>query len=390
MGVRRKRSIETLAAQAGVGADKAYGAVSVPIYLTAIYRYRAFGKNLGFDYSRSENPTRQAAERALAELEGGTRAVAFASGMAAVSAVMTLFSAGDRILCSDDLYGGTYRLFEKLLRPYGLSFDYVDMGDPALVARKIGKKTKAVFIESPTNPLMKIADIRGVARVARERGVLSIVDNTFMSPVLQRPLALGADIVVHSATKFLGGHNDLIGGAAIVADPELGEKLHFAQKAVGAVLSPFDAWLLLRGIKTLAVRVDRAQRNAEVVAAFLAAHPGVRKVFYPGLPGHRRRELHLSQALGPGAIISFELARESGVPRFLSALSTVLLAESLGGVETLVTHPATMTHADIPAAEQAAVGLTPALVRLSLGIENPDDIVADLAQALRQVRRAGR
>lgn len=389
MGRRRDRSIETLAAQAGVGADRAYGAVSVPIYTTAIYRYPRFGKNLGFDYSRSENPTRQAAERALAELEGGTRAVAFSSGMAAVSAVMTLLRAGDRVLCSDDLYGGTYRLFEKLLRPYGLAFDYADMGDAAAVARKIGRRTKAVFIETPTNPLMKIADIRGVARAARERGVLSIVDNTFMSPVLQRPLALGADIVVHSATKFLGGHNDLIGGAAIAADPELGEKLHFAQKAVGAVPSPFDAWLLLRGIKTLAVRVERAQRNAEVVAAFLAGHPAVRTVFYPGLPGHRRRELHLSQAAGPGAVISFELAREAEVPRFLSGLGTVLLAESLGGVETLATHPATMTHADIPAAEQAAVGLTPALVRLSVGIENADDLVADIARALRKARRRG-
>ncbi|MGE5663374.1 MAG: trans-sulfuration enzyme family protein [Deltaproteobacteria bacterium] len=389
MGARRNRSIETLAAQAGVGADKAYGAVSVPIYTTAIYRYRAFGKNQGFDYSRSENPTRQAAERALAELEGGTRAVAFSSGMAAVSAAMTLFASGDHILCSDDLYGGTYRLFEKLLRPCGLAFDYVDMGDPAAVARRIGKRTKALFIETPTNPLMKIADIRGVARVARERGVLSIVDNTFMSPLLQRPLALGADLVVHSATKFLGGHNDLIGGAVIVADPDLGEKMHFAQKAVGAILSPFDAWLLLRGIKTLAVRIERAQRNAEVVAAFLASHPAVRKVFYPGLPGHCRRELHMSQASGPGAVISFELAREPEVPRFLSSLSTILLAESLGGVETLVTHPATMTHSDIPAAEQAAVGLTPALVRLSIGIENADDLVADLAHALRKGRRSG-
>ena len=387
MGAGRNRSIETLAAQAGVGADKAYGAVSVPIYTTAIYRYPAFGKNLGFDYSRSENPTRQAAERALAELEGGARAVAFSSGMAAISAVMTLFRAGDRILCSDDLYGGTYRLFERLLRPCGLAFDYADMGDPAAVARRLGKRTKAVFIETPTNPLMKIADVRGVARAARERGILSIVDNTFMSPILQRPLALGADIVVHSATKFLGGHNDLIGGAAIVADPDLGEKLHFAQKAVGAVLSPFDAWLLLRGIKTLAVRVERAQRNAESVAAFLAAHPAVRKVYYPGLPGHRRGEIHRSQASGPGAVISFELARESEVPRFLSALATVLLAESLGGVESLATHPATMTHAEIPAAEQAAVGLTPALVRLSIGIENADDLVADLAQALRKARR---
>jgi len=323
----------------------------------------------------------------LAELEGGSRAAAFSSGMAAVSAVMTLFASGDHILCSDDLYGGTYRLFEKLLRPYGLSFDYADMGDPASVTKKIGKKTKALFIETPTNPLMKIADIREVARIARDRGILSIVDNTFMSPFLQQPLALGADIVVHSATKFLGGHNDLIGGAVVVSDPVLGEKIHFAQKAVGAVLSPFDAWLLLRGIKTLAVRIARAQQTAEAVAAFLAAHPSVRKVFYPSLPGHARRELHFSQAAGAGAVISFELEREAAVPRFLNALKTVLLAESLGGVETLVTHPSTMTHADIPLKEQAAVGLTPALVRLSIGIENLDDLLTDIGQALRKAKQ---
>ncbi|HZW37536.1 MAG TPA: PLP-dependent aspartate aminotransferase family protein [Candidatus Deferrimicrobiaceae bacterium] len=385
--MKRKRSVETLAAQAGVGADKTYGAVSAPIYTTAIYRYDAFGRHRGFDYSRSENPTRQAAEKVLADLEGGARAAAFASGMAAISAVMTLFAAGDHVLCSDDLYGGTYRLFEKALRPYGLSFDYADMGDPAVVARKVGKKTKALFIETPTNPLMKIADLREAARIAGDRGILCIVDNTFMSPVLQQPLALGADIVVHSATKFLGGHNDLIGGAVIVSDPAIGERIHFAQKAVGAVLSPFDAWLLLRGIKTIAVRVARAQQNAEAVAAFLVEHPFVRKVFYPSLPGHPRRELHFSQASGPGAVISFELEREKAVPRFLNALKTVLLAESLGGVETLVTHPSSMTHADIPLEEQAAVGLTPALVRLSVGIENADDLLADIAQALRKAKR---
>ena len=369
-----------------MGADRAFGSISVPIYATAIYRYEAFGRHRGFDYSRSENPTRQAAEKAIADLEGGKKAVAFSSGMAAISAVMTLFRSGDRILCSDDLYGGTYRLFEQILKPYGMAFDYVDMGNPGKVAKRIGKKTRAVFVETPTNPLMKIADIREVARIARNKGVLSVVDNTFMSPLLQRPLALGADVVVHSATKFLGGHNDLIGGAVVTIDPDLGERMHFAQKAVGAVLSPFDSWLLLRGIKTLAVRVPRAQQSAEVIAAYLAAHPYVRKVFYPGLPGHTRRDLHFSQADGPGAIISFELARESAVPAFLNALKTVLLAESLGGVESLITHPSTMTHADIPLEEQAAVGLTPSLVRLSVGIENPDDLVADLMQALRKAK----
>lgn len=365
-------------------ADRSYGSVSVPIHATAIYRYKKFGTHRGFDYSRSENPTRLAAEKAVADLEGGARAVAFSSGMAAISAAMTLFRSGDHILCSDDLYGGTYRLFEAVLKGYGLEFDYVDMGDPPAVARRLRRKTRAVFIETPTNPLMKIADLRGVAQIARERGVLSIVDNTFMSPFLQRPLGLGADMVIHSATKYLGGHNDLIGGAAVTADADLGERMHFAQKAAGAVLSPFDAWLLLRGIKTLAVRVSRAQRSAEEIAAFLVAHPLVRKVYYPGLAGHPRRAMHAAQAEGPGAIISFELARESAVPLFLNSLKTVLLAESLGGVESLVTHPSSMTHADIPLEEQAAVGLTPSLVRLSVGIEHVDDLVSDIAQALRK------
>jgi cystathionine beta-lyase/cystathionine gamma-synthase len=377
-----RRSIETVAAQAGVGADKAYGAVSVPIYPAAIYRYEKFGVHKGYDYSRAENPTRHAAEEAVAQLEGGKRAVLYSSGMAAISAVTTLFRAGDHILCSDDLYGGTYRLFEQLLRPYGLTFDYADMGDPKAVARKVGKRTKALFVETPTNPLMKIADLRGVAKVARERGILSIVDNTFMSPLLQRPLELGIDVVVHSATKFLGGHNDVIGGAAITSDPAVGEKLAFAQKAVGAVPSPFDCWLLLRGIKTLAVRVARAQENAGRIAAFLAAHPRVKRVYYPGLPGHPRRDLHFSQASGAGSVISFDLDDEKRIPGFLSGLETVLLAESLGGVESLVTHPATMTHADIPAEEQAAVGLFPTLVRLSVGIESADDLIADLSRAL--------
>jgi len=382
--VKRKRSFETTAAQAGVGADRAYGAVSVPIYPTAIYRYDAFGKNRGYDYSRAENPTRHAAEEALAALDGGSRAVTFSSGMAAISAVMTLFRAGDHVLCSDDLYGGTYRLFEKILAGYGLRFDYVDMGDPAAIRRKVGRRTRALFIETPTNPMMKIADLRGAAAVAKQAGILSIVDNTFLSPALQRPLSLGIDVVVHSATKFLGGHNDLVGGVVVVSDPSLAERMLFAQKAVGAVLSPWDAWLLLRGIKTLPLRVRRAQESAMVLARFLSSHPFVRKVFYPGLPGHPRAVLHASQADGPGSIVSFELARERAVPRFLSSLSTVLLAESLGGVESLITHPATMTHSDIPPEEQAEVGLTPSLVRLSVGVEGVDDLAEDLAQALRK------
>jgi cystathionine gamma-synthase len=296
--MKRDRKLETIIAQAGVGADKAYGAVSAPIYTAAIYRYDGFGRNRGFDYSRGENPTRQAAEKALAELEGGVRAVAFASGMAAISALMTLFRTGDHILCSDDLYGGTYRLFEKLLRPYGISFDYVDMGNPAAVTKKIGGKTKALFVETPTNPLMKIADLKETARIGRAKGVLTVVDNTFMSPLIQRPLELGIDVVVHSTTKFLGGHNDLIGGAVVTTNPAVAEKVAFAQKAIGAVPSPFDCWLLLRGIKTLAVRATRAQESAGALVEFLSTHPAVGKIYYPGLPDHPRRELHFSQASG--------------------------------------------------------------------------------------------
>jgi len=380
----RNRSFETKAAQAGVGADRAYGAVSVPIYPTAIYRYDSFGKNRGYDYSRGENPTRDAAEKALAALEGGTRAVAFSSGMAAISAVFTLFHSGDRILCSDDLYGGTYRLFEQILTRYDLRFDYVDMGDPSAIRRKVGRRTRALFIETPTNPMMKVADLRGAASVAREKGILSVVDNTFLSPALQRPLSLGIDVVVHSATKILGGHNDLVGGAVVVGNPGLAEKVAFAQKAVGAILSPWDAWLLLRGIKTLHLRVRRAQENAMILARFLSSHPFVRRVYYAGLPGHPRAELHASQADGPGTIISFELAREQAVGPFLSTLEVVLLAESVGGVESLITHPATMTHTDIPREEQAQVGLTPSLVRLSVGVEHVDDLKQDLSQALRK------
>ena len=383
--MKTDRKLDTIIAQAGVGADKAYGAVSAPIYTAAIFRYDRFGENRGFDYSRGENPTRQAAEKALAELEGGIRAVAFSSGMAAISALMTLFRTGDHILCSDDLYGGTYRLFEQLLRPYGLSFDYVDMGNPAAVTEKIGPNTKALFVETPTNPLMKIADLKETARIGRGKGLLTVVDNTFMSPLLQRPLELGIDVVVHSTTKFLGGHNDLIGGTVVTTNAPVAEKIAFAQKAIGAIPSPFDCWLLLRGIKTLAVRAKRAQETAGILANFLSGHPGVGKIFYPGLPDHPRRELHFSQAAGAGSIISFELKREKAVPAFLSALKTILLAESLGGVESLITHPSTMTHADIPLEEQAAVGLTPALVRLSVGLEDPGDLRDDLSQAFQAI-----
>jgi cystathionine gamma-synthase len=385
---RRPRSAKTAAVQAGVTADRSFGAVSAPIYLSAIYHYEAFGKHGGFDYSRAANPTRDALEEVLAELEEGARAVAFASGMAAVSAALGLFGPGDRILCSDDLYGGTYRLFERVLRPLGLVFDYIDMGDCSRIEAAIRPGTKALFIETPTNPLMKIADLRGAAKVARRHGLLTLVDNTFMSPALQRPLALGADLVIQSATKCLGGHNDLIAGAVIAADAKLAERLLFIQKAVGAVPGAFDCWLLLRGIKTLHVRVARAQETAQMLAQFLAQHPAIARVFYPGLEGHPRRELHLAQADGPGSIISFELRSAAAVPAFLGALRTILLAESLGGVESLITHPSSMTHADIPAKEQAAVGLTPRLVRLSVGIEDADDLRGDLEQALRRAARS--
>ncbi|MHB0871388.1 MAG: trans-sulfuration enzyme family protein, partial [Chloroflexota bacterium] len=296
------RHIDTLLAQAGCSHPDPTGSISVPIYQTALFRHPGLGQSTGFDYSRTANPTRTALEEAIARLEGGERGLAFASGMAAITTLAMLFRSGDHLVVSDDLYGGTYRLFQRVLSPYGLRVSYVDTGDMAAVERAVGPSTRALFVETPTNPMMKVSDLRALATLARERGLLTIVDNTFMTPYLQRPLALGCDLVVHSATKYLGGHNDLVAGLLVARDRELGDRLAGLQNATGAVLGPFDSWLLLRGMKTLAVRLDRQQRNAEEIARWLQGHPQVDRVYYPGLPDHPGGDVHRSQAGGGGGV----------------------------------------------------------------------------------------
>lgn len=318
----------------------------------------------------------------MAQLEGGERGLAFASGMAAITTLALLFGPGDHLVASDDLYGGTYRLFEKILRPHGLSVTYVDTSDLAAVEGALRPSTRAVFIETPTNPTMKISDIRAIAHLARPRGILTVADNTFMSPYLQRPLTLGCDVAIHSATKYLGGHNDLVAGLLVVRDAQLGERLAALQNATGAVLGPQDCWLLLRGMKTLGVRMDRQQYNTVRIARWLLAHPQVERVYYPGLPDHPGSEVHSRQASGPGAMVSFAVRQEGLVEQVLGRVRIIAFAESLGGVESLITFPAVQTHGDVPAELRERLGITNRLLRLSVGIEAAEDLIADLEQAL--------
>jgi cystathionine beta-lyase/cystathionine gamma-synthase len=367
---------ETRAIHTGSEPDPLTGAVIPPIYATSTYRQEAPGVHRGFDYSRADNPTRGRLERALADLEGAKYAVSFASGVAATAAILTLLGPGDHVLSSDDTYGGTYRLFEQIYRKYGLEFDYVDTSDLGNIVLR--ENTKLLWIETPTNPLMKITDIQGVAE--RKGKALLAVDNTFASPYLQRPLELGADLVLHSSTKYLGGHSDLIGGAVMTNDPQLHEQLKFIQKSVGAVPSPFDCFLVHRGIKTLAVRMRAHCENAGRIAEFLSEHPKVERVYYPGLPAHPGHDSAKRQMSDFGGMISFELRGD--VPRFFERLKVFTLAESLGGVESLANHPATMTHASIPAEERLRRGIRDSLIRLSIGIEHPDDLIEDLEWAL--------
>ena len=376
------RHMATMLAQLGNHCDRATGAVSVPVYHAATYSHPALGESTGYDYTRSENPTRAVLENAIASLEGGARGFAFSSGMAAVHAAFCLLAPGDHVIASNDLYGGTYRLFEQLLKPLGMRFTYVDMGDPENVRAALTDRTKAVFIESPTNPTMKIADIAGCARAAKSAGAWTFVDNTFLTPYFQRPIELGADVVLHSATKYLGGHNDVLAGLAVAADENTAERLAFVQNAVGAVLGPQDAWLLLRGMKTLALRMERHQDNAVAVSRFLAVHPSIQRVYYPGLDGHPGKDVQREQATGYGGMVSFEVVDERMVEPLLSAVRVITFAESLGGVESLITFPARQTHADIPREVREAYGVTDRLLRLSVGVEAAEDIIADLAQAL--------
>lgn len=368
----------------GIDGDELTGAVNIPIYQTSTYKQHALGETKGFEYSRTGNPTRDALEKLIAELEGGSRGFAFASGMAATTAVISLFKAGDRVLISDNLYGGTFRVLDKIFSNFNIKYSIINTSEIELVRESIKEDVKAILIETPTNPLMDITDIKKVAKVAREKGILTIVDNTFMTPYLQRPIILGADIVLHSGTKYLGGHSDLVAGLVVVKDETLGEKLHFVQNSTGGVLGPFDSFLLIRGIKTLGVRMDRHNANALEIAQFLKGREEVEKVYYPGLSEHSSHEIHKGQAKGFGGMVSFVIKKEYNHKKFLESLKLITLGESLGGVESLVCHPASMTHAAIPKELREKVGIVDNLVRLSVGIEDVSDIKEDLINGFKE------
>jgi cystathionine gamma-lyase/cystathionine beta-lyase/cystathionine gamma-lyase/homocysteine desulfhydrase len=372
----------TRAIHIGQEPDPETGAVTVPIYATSTYVQEEIGKHKGYEYARVSNPTRTRLEQNLASLEGGVAARVFASGMAAINALCTMYKSGDHVVCGNDLYGGVPRLFNQILAGYGIEFTYVDTSDARNVERAIRKSTRMVYIETPTNPMMTISDIRAISQVCRGKHVDLVVDNTFMSPYFQRPIALGADMVVHSTTKFLNGHSDGLGGVVVCTKPKQAEQLSFVQKAAGAILSPFECWLVLRGVKTLAVRMEQHDRNGRAVADFLVRHKKVKKVFYPGLPDHPQYALAQKQMTGFGAMISFETGSLANANKMLRRVRVCSLGESLGGVETLISHPATMTHAAIGEKGRKTIGITDGMVRISVGIEDVDDIIADLDQAL--------
>ena len=375
---------ETRAIHDGQPSDPRTGAVTVPVYQTSTYEQDGIGKPRGFEYSRSGNPTRQALEEALASLESGKHGLAFASGVAAETAVLQLLKPGDHIVAGDDIYGGTYRLFEKVFKPWGIQTSYAEVTSVAAFEKAITGKTRIIWVETPTNPLLKIADLRKLGSLADKRGVKLVVDNTFASPYFQRPLELGAHVVVHSTTKYLGGHSDVIGGAVITSDEEIHRDIKFYQNAAGAVPGPWDCWLILRGLKTLAVRMREHERNALHLARVLEEHPAVEKVIYPGLPSHPQHELAKKQMSGFGGMISLELnGGFEAVERFVSRLKVFVLAESLGGVESLVCYPPKMTHSSFSPSERRARGIGDNFLRLSVGIEHVDDLEADLVGALK-------
>ena len=374
---------ETKAIHEGQQPDPQTGAAIVPIYMTSTYQQEAIGQHKGYEYSRTGNPTRTALESALAAIENGKFGLAFASGLAATTTVLSLLKSGDHIIAGDDLYGGTYRLLEKVVQNWGIATTYVDVDEIEGFEPAIQSNTKLIWIETPTNPLLKIVDIERIAKVAKKNNLILVVDNTFASPYFQRPLELGADVVVHSTTKYLGGHSDIIGGAAIASNDQLYQQLKFYQNAIGAVPSPFDSWLVLRGIKTLAVRMREHQKNALYLAEFLEKHPKVERIYYPGLPTHAQHDLAKTQMSGFGGMMSLELKGGFGeVERFASRLKLFLLAESLGGVESLLCYPAKMTHGALPEEERLKRGIKDNLVRLSVGIENAEDLKKDLENAL--------
>ena len=376
------RNIESALIHGGIYGDQYTGAVNVPIYQTSTYEQKGLGENTGWEYSRTGNPTRAALEALIAELEGGVAGFAFGSGMAAITAVLSLFRTGDTVLISSNVYGGTFRVLDKIFKNFGIGYSIEDTTNLKALEDRITPDVKAILVESPANPLLTVTDLAAVAEIARKHGILTIVDNTFMTPYLQRPIELGADIVIHSATKYLGGHSDVVAGLAVVNDRAIAERLAFIQNATGGVLGPFDSFLLIRGIKTLGVRLDRHVENAEKAAAHLKTHPAVKKVYYPGLPEAQGYEIQKRQAKNGGAMISFELDEKYDIRKFFSSLKLIALAESLGGIESLVCHPASMTHASIPYEIRQKVGITDGLIRLSIGIENIDDLLADLDQAI--------
>ncbi|ALS77725.1 cystathionine gamma-synthase [Planococcus kocurii] len=367
----------------GIVGDEATGAVSTPIYQVSTYKQEAVGKFKGYEYSRTGNPTRHALEELIADVEFGHAGFAFGSGMAAISSVMMLFSAGDHIVLTDDVYGGTYRVINKVLNRFGLEFTFVDTGNLAEVEAAVKENTKAIFIETPTNPLLKVTDIEAVAAFAKSKNLVTIVDNTFMTPYLQNPIKLGADIVLHSATKYIGGHSDVVAGLVVVNSAELAEEVHFVQNSIGAILGPQDSWLLIRGLKTLGLRMEEANSNAQKIAEFLEGHDAVGKVIYPGLESHPGRELIQKQAAGFGGMISFDVGSKEKAGELLAKLKYFTLAESLGAVESLISVPAQMTHASIPIERRAELGIVEGLVRISVGIEDVEDLIEDLAYALK-------
>jgi cystathionine gamma-lyase/cystathionine beta-lyase/cystathionine gamma-lyase/homocysteine desulfhydrase len=375
----------TTAIHTGSEPDEATGAVTVPIYQTSTYAQDALGKNKGYEYARTQNPTRSAIERNVAALEGGRFGYAFASGMAAIDATLRLVKAGDHVIVSDNTYGGTARLFNRILANYNITFDYVDTSDPLNVEAAIKPNTKMVFIETPTNPVMILTDLKEVSEIAHRAGARVVCDNTFMSPYLQRPLEFGVDIVVHSTTKYLNGHSDGVGGVVVLNDEEDANWIGFVQNSAGAILSPFDSWLVLRGTKTLALRMEQHDKTGRAVAAFLEEHPKVKKVYYPGSASHPQHALARRQQHGFGGMVSFDVGSLENARKVLDSVKLCTLAESLGGVETLISHPATMTHASVDEEKRQRLGITDGLVRISVGIEDTDDIIADLDQALGQI-----
>lgn len=375
----------TTAIHAGNEPDPTTGAVSVPIYQTSTYKQQALGKHTGFEYARTQNPTRFAVERNIAALEGAKFGYAFASGMSAIDAVLRLVKAGDHVIVSDNTYGGTYRLFSRILANYGIEFTYVDTSDAANVEQSFQPNTRMVYLETPTNPVMVVTDLQAVSDLSHARGAIVVCDNTFLSPYLQRPIEYGCDIVLHSTTKYLNGHSDGVGGIVVCNDEETANRLAFIQNSVGAILSPMDSFLILRGTKTLAVRMERHDQNGRAIAAFLEEHPKVEKLYYPGSLSHKQHELAKRQQKGFGGMVAFDVGSLDAARTVLESVEVCTLAESLGGVETLISHPATMTHASVLPETRARLGITDGLVRISVGIEDIEDLIADLDQALGKI-----